>query len=262
MRGNAVTWVLFCLATLASAARGEVTIPDPGTYVVDRAKVIDRRRRDELERWLSELEKKTTAQVKVLTVTSIEGDDFFRFVQRHYDLWRLGRKRKDNGALIAFALHERHVRIHTGYGLEGVLPDSWCGSLAREIARDYFKQGRYGEGLYRMAVAVANKVADDAGVKLSGVPPVRHVAPRDEVPGWVVWVVVALVLIAIFVSWYWAPAGRRGWQGGWGPVYGGGFGGGYGGGFGGGWGGSRDGFGGGSFGGGGRSGGGGGGASW
>jgi len=36
-----------------------------------------------MERWLRELEQKTKAQVKVLTVQTTDGEDMFGFVQRH-----------------------------------------------------------------------------------------------------------------------------------------------------------------------------------
>ena len=119
--------VLLCLPALSW---GEVFVPDPGTYVVDNAGIIDPGIERQLEGWLRELEQKTTAQVKVLTVKSIQDEPFFSFVQRHAEAWKLGRKGQDNGALIALALKERKVRIHTGYGLEGALPDSWAGSAS------------------------------------------------------------------------------------------------------------------------------------
>ena len=131
------------LLFLPALSWGEVSVPDPGTYVVDNARassILGTERR--LEGWLRELEQKTTAQVKVLTVQSTDGEPFFNFVQRHAEAWKLGRRGKDNGALIALALKERKVRIHTGYGLEGALPDSWAGSASRAVASQFFKQGQ------------------------------------------------------------------------------------------------------------------------
>ena len=37
----------------------------------------------------------------MLTVVTTDGEDFFGFVQRHAELWKLGTKGRDNGALIA-----------------------------------------------------------------------------------------------------------------------------------------------------------------
>lgn len=255
------------------ASAGEVTVSDPGTYVVDRAGIVDDRIEASLNGWLRELEQKTTAQVKVLTVATTNGEDFFSFVQRHAENWQLGKKGKDNGALIAVAVAERKVRMQTGYGLEAVLPDSWCGSLSRSVFAANFRAGKFSDGIFEGTVAVANKIADDAKVTLTGIPNLRHrqkVNGPSPIAGLIP--VVVVVLVVLFAS----RRGRRrgGWGGGglwntivWSSILRDGLRGGRGfsgfGGFGGGFGGRGGGGGfGGSFGGGGRFGGGGGGASW
>ncbi len=169
------TPVLICaFAVLAAAAHAEVTVPDPGTYVVDRAGVIDASTKARMESWLGELEQKTTAQVKVLTVQTSDGEDAFTFGMRHAELWKLGKKGKDNGVLIVLALEEREDHILTGYGVEHILPDGWCGSLRRKAMVPRFKKGQFGQGLYDATVAIANKIGDDANVSLTGIPQYRH----------------------------------------------------------------------------------------
>ena len=181
MRGKPQGFVLLLSIVIAPAVvQSEVTVRDPGTYVVDRANIIESNAQQRLEAWLRELQLKTTAQVKVLTVPSTEGEDFFGFAQRHAELWKLGQSGKDNGALIVLALQERNVRIQTGYGLEGTLPDSWCGSASREVAAKYFKSGAYSEGLFRLTVSVANRVADQQNVTLTGMPEYRHSAQQHR----------------------------------------------------------------------------------
>ncbi len=233
-------------------AAGPLTIQDPGTYVVDTANVLQADKKQQLESLLGELERATTDQVKVLTVQSLEGDDVFSFAQRQFTLWKPGQKGKNNGALIVLAVADHKVRIHTGYGLEGALPDSWIGSLSRTAAEQYFRQGNYSDGLYFLTAAVVNQIADDAGVKIAGAPNVRHVvAPNgNSTVAVIFFIFMMVVLIFSVVSNY--RAQRRGGRGGFstGSGWFGGFGG------------SSGGFGGGSFGGGGSSGGGGGGASW
>ena len=171
--GLALVLSLAAPALLAPAAGAAVTVKDPGTYVVDTAGLIDAGTERRVEGWLRELEQKTTAQVKILTVPTTEGEDIVGFAQRHAEAWKLGRKGKDNGALIILTLKERRVRIHTGYGLEGVLPDSWAGTASRRVAADFFSKGKYAEGLLALTVATANRVADTARVKLTGAPDYR-----------------------------------------------------------------------------------------
>ncbi|HWA99380.1 MAG TPA: TPM domain-containing protein, partial [Pirellulales bacterium] len=193
------------------------------------------------------------------------GDEpFFNFVQRHAELWKLGQKGKDNGCLIAIAVNDHEFRIHPGRGLEGIMPDSWCGSLSRDVGRPQFQAGQFGKGVFDVTVAVANRIADDAGVKLTGIPDQRHVEQSTD-PA-VVFVTLALILIVSFfifrANWRYqrSHGGRsRGsnWTGGFGGFGGSSWGGGS---FSGGsWGGGS---GGGSFGGGGTFSGGGGGTKW
>jgi uncharacterized protein len=256
--------LLCCAAVLccAAAAEAKVTVEQTGDYVLDTANVIDPATETEISGWLQQIEDKTTDQVKVLTVPTIDGEDFVGFAQRHYDLWKLGKKDKGNGALIVLAVQEHKIRIHTGYGLEGVLPDSWCGSLSRKIAQEYFKRGAYSDGLKQLVIAVVNRIADDAGIKL-GTPQFRHQEGNADNNGLVL-LVILIVMIIIFYS-YWQQSrmqrGGRGFGGTIGPfppsIYVGPWDGSFGGGSSGG-----GTFGGGSWGGGGMSGGGGGGASW
>ena len=266
-RWQSVSLCAVVAAGLALSASAELTIQDPGTHVVDRAGVISASRARNMESLLLELKKKTGADVKVLVVRSTEGEDVFEFGHRHAELWKLGEADKDNGALIVVAIEQRRVETHTGYGLEGVLPDAWCAEAARELAVPYFKQGDYSEGVWRLAVATANQVADGAGVQLTGVPDWRYrprrVGRRTAVcGGGFVPLIIILVLLSSLSRrrrHYGAWGGGGLWQGlFWGAMLGNmmgsgrsSWGGGHGGGFGGG-----------SFGGGGAFGGGGGGASW
>lgn len=183
-----------------SAAQAQVTVKDSGKYVMDRAGIISADYEQRLNLWLHELQQKTGAQVKILTVPSLEGEAIFDLAHRHAELWKLGQEGKDNGALIVVALKERKDRIHVGYGLEGVLPDTWCASLRRKVLIPYFKQNQFSEGMFRVAVSVANKVADDANVTLTGIPKYRHRAGRGRPSGAVCGGLFPLIMIFLVIS--------------------------------------------------------------
>lgn len=259
-------WCLaLALALLPAPLGAEVVVDDDGTFVIDRAGVFSDDAERRLEGWLRELEQKTTTQLKVVAILSTEEESIFDFAQRTFERWRLGQEREDNGVLIVLAVNDRQVRIHTGYGIEPTLPDSWCGTNSRDVAATYFRQRAYAEGLSELALRAAHRIAAEAGVTLTGVPEPAG-GESDEIH-WVLIFVMILVIIT-FVSWMshhqrrwsghrphrpgeWWHVPTSIWGNGGGSFSGGGFSGGWGGGFGGG-----------SFGGGGRSGGGGGGAGW
>ena len=97
----------------------------PDNPVVDLAGIIDAAVETKLNQYLRELEQKTTAQMAILTIKSLEGQSIEEFsITVAHDKWKLGQKGKDNGVLLVVALQDRKYRIEIGYGLEGVLPDS------------------------------------------------------------------------------------------------------------------------------------------
>ena len=235
-----------------SLAASELTIHDARDIIVDRAGVIDAVTGTRLSLLCERLRALTSAEVKALIVNTTQGEDIVSFSQRHFDLWKLGASGKDNGALIVLAVTDHHVRIHTGYGLESIMPDSWCGSLARSVANEQFKSGLYNKGMERIVRAVTFEIAQANHVELGQSDIERYYPPIDHLPTgkglpYVLIFLVVIVVISIL---------RRNGSttSGWGSSYGGFGGSSAGGSFGGGSGGFS--------GGGGRSGGGGGGASW
>jgi uncharacterized protein len=72
--------------------------------------------------------------------------------------------------LIFLAAKERQVRIETGYGVEGIIPDGLAGEILDRDAIPYFKQGDYGRGFYETMASVSSVVAKAAGVTLTGAP--------------------------------------------------------------------------------------------
>jgi uncharacterized protein len=239
------------IAAMAGAAAAQVAtpqIPPPTGFVNDRAGVIDAATRERLTRVIEELRQKTGAEIAVLTVESTAPLDDFTYAMQVADAWKIGKKGEDTGALVLVATRDRKLRILTGYGLEGILPDGLVGSIQDREMLPAFRGGNYSQGISRGVMAMAQRIAADRGVTLTGVPavpaPVRSAPP--QVPLWVI--ILAVVVLMLLMS---RGGGRRGLRGRPGPViFPGGFGGGGFGGFGGG-GGGFGGFGGGGFGGGG-----------
>jgi uncharacterized protein len=170
--------LLFTALVSAHHAFAE-NVPQPVGWVNDFANVIPQEYRDKLNTLIGELKEKTSAEIAVVTVTSIAPYDEKEYARMLFDSWRPGKKGKDNGVLILLAIKERRWRIETGYGVEGILPDGRCGEIGRNYMVPYFKNGNYGLGLYNGAAAIANIVAKDAGVTLNNLDGI-HLKPVNN----------------------------------------------------------------------------------
>lgn len=222
----------------------------PPNYVVDLAGVLDDATERRLNAYLRELKQKTTVQMVVLTLQSLDGEDIEGFSIRTVEKWKLGQKGKDNGVLLTVSVQDRAYRFEVGYGLEGVLPDSLAGSIGREYLVPYFRKGDFNAGVVNATLAVVRTIAAHEGVEITEMPSARRApsergvqrAPGVGIPGMIVIGIALLAALCLFIRHpglcllllFTSGRGRGGgWSGGdWSG--GGGFGGGGGGGFGGG----------------------------
>lgn len=159
--------LLFFCASLTIAAE---TFPTPKGAVNDFAGVIASQYSDRMETLAREVREKTGTAVVVATVDTIGDSDPTEYANRLYQAWGIGKKGEDKGVLILLAVKERQVRIETGYGVEGILPDGLAGEILDRFAIPYLKEGNYGRGLSEAMVAVSSVVAKAAGVTLTGAP--------------------------------------------------------------------------------------------
>ena len=231
--------------------------------VVDDANILDPAARAALEQKLADLEAKTSDQLVVVTLKSLQGtsiEDYGYQLGRH---WKIGQKDTNNGVLLIVAPNERKVRIEVGYGLEGTVTDAISRLIIENGIIPRFRANDVPGGINRGVDDIVSVLTGDAEEWK------QRAAKRPDTtsdPGGFGDILTMLLLFLVFWLIFRMMVGRmganqqvrrRGSPGVivWGPTWGGGFGGG-GGGFGGGFGGGGGGFsgGGGSFGGGGASG--------
>lgn len=231
----------------------------PTDYVNDFAHVLDPNTISQLDNIAQQIDQKAHAQIAVVTVNSLDGASIEDYAVDLFHQWGIGSKATNRGVLILLAVKDHRYRIEVGYGLEPILPDGKVGGFGRE-AVPLLKSSDYNGAVSLLTSRVAEVIAQNEGVQLTGTQPQAAPQPQPEpgqgISNGGIALLVIIVLIVLFTPLrrilFWlllfgGGGGSRG--GGWGNSNGG-----WGGGFGGG-GGGFGGFGGGSSGGGGASGG-------
>lgn len=251
--------LLLVLAAPAFAGTPGIAVPAHVGYVTDQVGVLDPPAVARLTQLVTQVESRTTAEMAVLVVATTAPESIEEYSIAVFDQWKIGKRGKDNGLLFLVAIQDRRMRITTGYGLEGILPDGKIGEIRDQVVLPAFRAGRFGDGILRGTEALAGVLLGEA----TGAGPGRAVV-RTGRAGYT-GVLMAVFAVLLLVAGGLSLADRRRFgpprggvrRSGWGPWIGGGTGGGVGG-----W--SGGGFSSGSFGGfgGGGSGGGGAGGEW
>ncbi len=202
----------------------------PTGYVSDFAGVMQPSDRAVVEKVLTELEQKTGVQVAVVTLRSLEGGQVDDFANRLFARWGVGQKGKNNGLLLLGAMQEgrgNRLRVEVGYGLEGTLPDAAAGRILDTFVVPGWTQGQYGSAMANGAVALAQRIASDRGVALSGAPTPTQAPAKERGLSWF-HIILLLLFIPVVIRHPWILLFML--NGGGGSRGGGGFGGGGGGG--------------------------------
>jgi uncharacterized protein len=155
--GRSRWWVaLFWLGVLTGIMpAGEVIPPAPQAYFNDYAQVTSGDTASRMNSALEQFEKDTSIQLVVAVYPKLTTDSAMEdFTVRVFQAWKVGQKSKNNGAVLFVFTQDRKVRIETGYGLEGALPDILCKRVIEEQITPHFRQGDYNGGLVAGTMAL------------------------------------------------------------------------------------------------------------
>jgi uncharacterized protein len=189
---------LLIAVVVVSAAAEPISSLHPTNYVNDFAGVLDPATVAQLNDLCRQVEQKANAQIAVVTVKTLDGQEAFDYGVKLYQAWGIGKKGTDRGVLILLATQDRKYYTNIGYGLEPILPDGKVGGFGREMV-PLLKASDYNGAVKLITTRIASVIAQDAGVTLTGLeaPPVTRGPPQQsapEIPGW-----LALVLLVIFI---------------------------------------------------------------
>src|SRR5690349_3852241 len=129
------------------AAAKTLLVPALTGRVVDQANLLSSSEQIRLTAKLSDLEAKTSIQLVVVTLPSLEDTPIEDWGLALGRSWGIGQKGKNTGVLLIVAPNDRELRIEVGYGLEGTLPDATADSIIRNVILPRFKAGNMAGGI-------------------------------------------------------------------------------------------------------------------
>lgn len=155
-------------------------------YVSNPSGVLAPATVNSLDAAIASLWRQSSVEMAVVAVDNVDPsmtpDEFATAL---FEKWGIGKSDKDNGILILISRDDRAVRIRTGYGLEGAVPDIIAGRIIRDKMLPYFREGDYDRGT-QAGVAALSEVILDPSVRdelMSSQANDSRVLSRDDFDG-------------------------------------------------------------------------------
>ncbi len=137
--------------------------PKPDRYVTDLANVLPGDRAAALNEKLAAFERETSAQLLVYIAPRVpEGTTLEELGAAAIRAWGVGQKGKSNGLVFFVFPAERKMRIATGYGLEGAVPDAVAKRIQGDVVKPFFLKGDFAGGIEAGVDALLSAVRGSA----------------------------------------------------------------------------------------------------
>jgi uncharacterized protein len=199
-----IAGLLFWTAAAAAAP----TFPALTGRVVDDANILSPSTKAALTTKLEALEAKTSRQLVIVTVPSLQGYEIEDYGYQLGRAWGIGEKGRNTGVLMIVAPNERRVRIEVGYGLEGVLTDALSTVILQDRVLPRFRTGNFEGGVVAGADALIEQLSlpdDQAKARVAA-----SAQPQANSTGAVPTVVLVLLGLWVVLGLFGTVTGRPG----------------------------------------------------
>ncbi|EEV89840.1 Domain of uncharacterised function (DUF477) [Cardiobacterium hominis] len=160
-------WLLL-LALLAGVAHA--IAPDKLTLgkepVVDQAAMLAPAETAALNQKLRTLHEAQVMQGAIVLIDNLNGMSDFDYGMAVFQRWQLGDRTRNDGLLILLSEKEHAIRIITGRGIEGDIPDAFAKKVINGMVPS-FKQGRFAAGLNKGVDEIAARLQTDPAERLA-----------------------------------------------------------------------------------------------
>jgi uncharacterized protein len=169
--------------------------PTPDHFVTDSANALSSDARGSIENELQAYEHATGHQV-IVYIGDTTGDvPLETWTGDSAHQWRIGRRGKDDGAILFLFMKDHKIRIEVGYGLESSLTDADSSRVINEIIRPKMRAGDT-DGAVSAGVAAMLKTITPAYAAVTAPPS----AEESSSPWWAGGIAIGLFsMFAVFM---------------------------------------------------------------
>jgi uncharacterized protein len=235
------------LAFVVTVSAKEAIPPAPAHYFNDYASALKPATAAQLDATLAQFERDTSNQIVVAIFPHMQSDSSIEdYTTRVYEAWKIGRQKLNNGAALFIFSQDHRMRIQTGYGLEGALPDALCKRILDDEIAPRLRAGDFDGGVSAGVQAMMAAARGEYRGTGRTTAESRGSGSSNSSAVFPLFFVIVFILIAISGirqrlnrgvvygrrgrltnPWWWGGGGGSGWSGGGGSSWDGGGGGGF-----------------------------------
>lgn len=180
-------------------------------YVYDEVGVLNQEDIEYINNTNANLKSKTGGQVAIVVVKTLDGIDAVPYGVELFRRLAIGDKEKDNGTLVLIAIEDRKMRIETGKGSEGFIPDVYAYNLIN-LMKDYFQKGDYSKGIIEAYNQILSFYEEEYNIKVEDAKEPENVLQDEEdLDLWTIikYILIIIILMSIFSGGSSGPRSRR-----------------------------------------------------
>src|SRR3954471_8777721 len=165
--------------------------------VVDDAHILSDATKADLDQKLAGLEQKTSRQLVVVTIPSLQGYEISDYGYQLGRAWGIGQAKLNNGLLLIVAPTEHKVRIEVGYGLEPIVTDAFSSVVIQTQILPRFRAGDFNGGVSAGVDALIQQLSletSEAEKRAAAAADQLKHHDDGDMPGWL----VLLIFFGIF----------------------------------------------------------------
>ena len=186
-------WMDAAQASLYERPNERLPLPSPIGYVSDHAQVVEREWKDRIRSVCIDLEKKSGVEMVIVTVPSIKPYPSAKhYADALYEKWQIGSTQQEHGLMILVAVQERQAAMALGRKMFPAITPTVRSQVSRDYLQPAIDRGRFGEGLYRTAVALATPAQE---VRL-------NTPSRPRIKGLGIWITLGTTIAVVVFFWW------------------------------------------------------------
>lgn len=135
----------------------------PSNYVMDLGDLYTPEQELQLNQIISDYEKKTSIEIGILTVDSLNGETIEDFAYEQFNRLGIGKAGANNGLLLVFSLKDRKSRVEVGAGMEPFTTDQTTHE-SLQLIKPYFRAGDYFTGTNECLSYIIKDLGNEAFV--------------------------------------------------------------------------------------------------